>query len=251
WVDCDAFEAAEVTGVVHLAGAGVGDRRWTAAYQRTILDSRVQGTRAIASAVAKMDPQPALVSGSAIGYYGDTGNLPVDESGACGTTFLANVVRQWEEATAAARQAGARVVCARTGLVVSAHGGAFARLIKLTRMGLGGRVGSGNQLWSFIALADEVAALRWTLEHDVEGPINLVAPHPVPNRKIMREMGRVLHRPSIVPAPAAALRIAVGKFAGEILASQGVLPGRLSQGGFTWQAPTFGAALELELGVGS
>ncbi len=248
WVDLDSLRRARVGGIVHLAGAGVGDHRWTPAYKRMILDSRVRGTRAIAHAVAQLDGRPALISGSAIGYYGDTGSGCVDESGAPGSTFLARVVRQWEEAADPARKAGARVVFARTGLVVDSRGGAFERMIKLARLGLGGRLGSGRQLWSFISLTDEVAALRHCLDSDLDGPANLVAPHALPNSEVMRIIRHAVHRPGPVPTPAFALRAVVGEFAHEILAGQCVLPGRLTESGFTWRAATFGEALELALG---
>lgn len=248
WVDVDSLQRARVGGIVHLAGAGVGDRRWTPAYKRMILDSRVRGTRAIAQAVAQLDDRPTLVSGSAIGYYGDTGSECVDESGPPGSTFLADVVRQWEQAADPAREAGARVVFARTGLVVDSRGGAFERMIKLARLGLGGRLGSGRQQWSFISLTDEVAALRHCLDSGLEGPVNLVTPHPMPNSEIMRSIRRAVHRPGPIPTPAFALRAAVGEFADEIIANQCVLPGRLTESGFTWRAATFGEALKLALG---
>ncbi|MDP3972338.1 MAG: TIGR01777 family oxidoreductase [Candidatus Nanopelagicales bacterium] len=247
WVDLDRLRRARVTAIVHLAGAGVGDRRWTPAYKRMIRDSRVKGTRAIAHAASQLDGKPTLISGSAIGYYGDTGLHPVDESGPPGSTFLADVVRQWEEAARPAQEAGARVVFARTGLVVSTRGGAFAKLIKLARLGLGGRLGSGRQLWSCIALVDAVAALRHCIDADLEGPVNLVTPEPLPNRDIMRTLRKTVGRPNLGPAPSFALRALIGEFADEILASQGVLPGRLAGTGFTWRAPTFGEALELAL----
>lgn len=247
WVDVEALRSRGVTGIVNLAGAGIGDHRWTKRYKRQIRDSRVQATRTIAAAIAGLDPMPVLVSGSAIGYYGPTGTVPVDESGPAGSDFLAEVVKAWETATAAARQAGARVVLARTGLVVSSQGGAFEKLIKLTRLGLGGRLGTGRQLWSFIALADEVAALRFCLDSPLDGPVNLVAPQPVTNAEAVRELARLVHRPAVLPVPAFALRAALGEFAGDVLASQAMAPGKLTAAGFRWQSPTIREALAAAL----
>lgn len=250
WIDMPGLELAtrgELTGVVNLAGAGIGDHRWTMRYKQQIVDSRMKATRTISTAVAGWDPKPALVSGSAIGYYGSTGPTPVDESGAAGTGFLAAVVTAWEAATIAAQQAGARVVHARTGLVVSSHGGAFAKLIRLTKRGLGGRLGSGQQLWSFIVLADEVAALRFCLVEPLEGPVNLVAPLPVSNAEAVRELAQLVHRPAKLPVPAFALRAALGEFAGDVLATQAVLPSKLNAAGFQWQYPTIREALAAAL----
>lgn len=249
WVDLAALQARRVTGIVNLAGAGIGDHRWTKRYKQTIRESRVGATRTISAAVARLEPMPTLVSGSAIGYYGATEADPVAESGRSGAGFLAGVCRDWEAATTPAQQAGARVVLARTGLVVSSRGGAFAKLIRLTRLGLGGRLGSGRQLWSFIALADEVAALRCCLDHPLAGPVNLVAPMPVTNAEAVRELAGLLHRPAMLPVPAFALRAALGEFATDILSSQAVVPGQLSAAGFQWQSPTIREALAVALAV--
>ncbi|MFF9348735.1 TIGR01777 family oxidoreductase [Streptomyces sp. NPDC014734] len=240
-VGCDA--------VVHLAGAGVGDHRWTAAYKREIRDSRVLGTTAVAEAVASLDvPPKVLVSGSAIGYYGDTGDRAVDESAPAGEGFLPSVCVEWEAATAAAQEAGVRTVHARTGLVVGRAGGAWGRLFPLFRAGLGGRLGNGRQYWSFIALHDEVAALRHLLDTDsVSGPVNLTGPDPVTNAEVTAAMGRVLHRPTVLTAPAPALRLALGDFAEDVLGSQRVLPGRLLDSGFVFAFPGIDAAIRAAL----
>ncbi|WP_406252325.1 TIGR01777 family oxidoreductase [Streptomyces atratus] len=240
-VGCDA--------VVHLAGAGVGDHRWTAAYKREIRDSRVLGTSAIAEAVASLDvPPKVLLSGSAIGYYGDTGVRAVDESAPAGEGFLPSVCVEWEAATAAAGEAGVRTVHARTGLVVGREGGAWGRLFPLFRAGLGGRLGNGRQYWSFIALHDEVAALRHILDTDsLSGPVNLTGPDPVTNSEVTAAMGRVLHRPTLFTAPAPALRIALGDFAEDVLASQRVLPGQLLDSGFVFAFPGIDAAIRAAL----
>ncbi|MER5618718.1 TIGR01777 family oxidoreductase [Streptomyces sp. NPDC002215] len=240
-VGCDA--------VVHLAGAGVGDHRWTAAYKREIRDSRVLGTAAIAEAVASLDvPPKVLLSGSAIGYYGDTGDRAVDESAPAGEGFLPSVCVEWEAATAPAEEAGVRTVHARTGLVVGREGGAWGRLFPLFRAGLGGRLGDGRQYWSFIALHDEVAALRHILDTEsLSGPVNLTGPDPVTNREVTAAMGRVLHRPTLFTAPAPALRIALGDFAEDVLASQRVLPGQLLDSGFVFAFPGIDAAIRAAL----
>ena len=223
-----------VDAVVHLAGAGVGDRRWNAAYQQEILQSRVQGTDTIARAVATAGV-PVLVSGSAIGYYGDTSDRAVDETAARGNGFLAEVVERWEQAAHPALDAGVRVAFARTGLVMATQGGAMARMLPLFRLGLGGALGSGRQYWSSISLTDEVRALRFLIESDVRGAFNLTAPEPVTNAAFTRSLARALHRPAILPVPAIALRIAVGGFASEILGSQRVLPQRLLGAGFAFE----------------
>ncbi|WP_405752161.1 TIGR01777 family oxidoreductase [Streptomyces sp. NBC_00012] len=240
-VGCDA--------VVHLAGAGVGDHRWTAAYKREIRDSRVLGTTAIAGAVASLDvPPKVLLSGSAIGYYGDTGDRAVDESAPAGEGFLPSVCVEWEAATAAAQEAGVRTVHARTGLVVGREGGAWGRLFPLFRAGLGGRLGNGRQYWSFIALHDEVAAVRHILDTEsLSGPVNLTGPDPVTNREVTAAMGRVLHRPTLLTAPAPALRIALGDFAQDVLASQRVLPGQLLDSGFVFAFPGIDSAIRAAL----
>ncbi|MFE3947700.1 TIGR01777 family oxidoreductase [Streptomyces sp. NPDC059118] len=240
-VGCDA--------VVHLAGAGVGDHRWTAAYKREIRDSRVLGTAAVAEAVASLDvPPKVLLSGSAIGYYGDTGDRAVDEGAPAGEGFLPSVCVEWEAATAAAQQAGVRTVHARTGLVVAREGGAWGRLFPLFRAGLGGRLGSGRQYWSFIALHDEVAALRHILDTEsLSGPVNLTGPDPVTNSEVTAAMGRVLHRPTLFTAPSPALRIALGEFAQDVLGSQRVLPGRLLDSGFAFAFPGIDAAIRAAL----
>ncbi|PSJ28198.1 TIGR01777 family protein [Streptosporangium nondiastaticum] len=245
----DAAGLAGCTGVVHLAGAGVGDHRWTAAYKKEIRDSRVLGTAAIAEAVASLDTPPrVLVSGSAIGIYGDTGDRLADENTPPGHGFLADVCQQWEEATVAAAEAGVRTVYARTGLVVSRRGGAWGKLFPLFRAGLGGRMGSGRQYWSFIALQDHVAALRHLLEDtSLSGPVNLTAPHPVTNRQVTEVMGRVLHRPALLPVPAPVLRAALGEMASDVLGSQRVVPRRLLDSGFSFACPDVESAVRAAL----
>lgn len=237
YVDVSGLYGCEA--VVHLAGAGVGDHRWTEAYKQKIRDSRVLGTAAIAEAVASLGTPPkVLLCGSAIGYYGDTGDRPVDESAPPGEGFLPSVCVEWEGAAAPASEAGVRTVFGRTGLVVSREGGAWGRLFPIFRAGLGGRLGNGRQYWSFISLHDHVAALRHLIDTEtLSGPVNLTAPEPVTNREVTAAMGRVLRRPTVFAVPAVALRTALGGFAEDVLGSQRVLPGRLLESGFTFAFP--------------
>ncbi|MET7382567.1 TIGR01777 family oxidoreductase [Streptomyces sp. NPDC005526] len=245
----DAAGLAGCDAVVNLAGAGVGDHRWTDAYKKEIRDSRVLGTAALAEAVASLDTPPRVfVSGSAIGIYGDTGDRAVDEEAPPGDGFLPSVCVEWEEAAAPAQEAGVRTVFARTGLVVSGEGGAWGRLFPLFKAGLGGRIGDGRQYWSFIALHDEVAALRHLIDTEgLSGPVNLTAPKPLTNREITAAMGRVLHRPTLFPVPASALRVALGEMAGDVLSSQRVVPKRLLESGFTFAFPEIEEAVRAAL----
>lgn len=232
--------------VVHLAGAGIGDRRWSEARKRLIRESRTTGTRTLTAALARLDRPPrVLVSGSAIGFYGDTADRAVDEDAAQGTGFLAELVRDWEAAAAPAAAAGIRVVHPRTGLVLAREGGLLGRLLPLFRLGLGGRLGTGRQWMSWITLPDQVAALRFLIEHDVHGPVNLTAPAPVDNAGFTRALAAAVHRPAPVRVPAAALRVALGGFADEgVLISQRVLPARLTGAGFSFRHGDLGTALD-------
>ncbi|GAA0276271.1 TIGR01777 family oxidoreductase [Streptomyces polychromogenes] len=247
FVDPDGLRGCDA--VVHLAGAGVGDHRWTDAYKREIRDSRVLGTAAVARALAALDaPPPVLVCGSAVGYYGDTGSRAVDESAPAGQGFLPSVCVEWEAAAAPARDAGIRTVFARTGLVVSAEGGAWGRLFPLFRAGLGGRLGDGRQYWPYISMRDEVAALRFLIDTPgLSGPFNLTAPEPLTNREVTAAMGRVLHRPTLFAVPAPVLRVALGEFSQDVLGSQRALPARLLDAGFTFAHPGIEQALRAAL----
>ena len=235
-----------VEAVVHLAGAGIGDKRWNDAYKRELRDSRVLGTQTIARAVAELDVKPrVLVSSSAVGYYGDTGDRVVEESTPAGTDFLAGLCVEWEDASAPAAAAGIRVVHARTGLVVSAKGGAWGKLFPLFRYGLGGRLGSGDQYWPFISLTDHIAALRFAIDDEgVAGPLNFSAPEPLTNRVITKAMGRAMHRPTIASVPEFALKIVVGEFASGITGSCRAVPAGLLKAGFTFTYPTIEQSLE-------
>lgn len=246
----DTAGLAGCDALVNLAGAGIGDHRWTDAYKRELRDSRVLGTATLAAAAAALDEPPRVfLSASAMGYYGDTGQRAVDESAPHGEGFLPSLCVEWEGAAAAAQDAGIRTVIARNGLVVAREGGAWGRMFPLFKAGLGGRLGNGRQYWSFISLHDEVAALRHLLDRDdLSGPFNLTAPDPLTNREVTAAMGRVLHRPTLFTAPEPALRIVLGEMAGDVLGSQRVLPTRLLESGFQFAFPgieeTIRAALQ-------
>lgn len=234
-----------VRAVVHLAGAGVGDHRWTDDYKQTIYQSRVDGTHSIATAVAALPASVVLISGSAIGVYGtDRGDEEITESSADGPGFLADVVRAWEGAARPASDGGHRVVFARTGLVMSPQGGSFGRILPLAKLGLGGPLGNGQQYWSWITLADHVRALTHLLDDkELSGPVNMVGPAPARQVEVMAELGRALHRPAVLPAPALALRAVLGEFASDVLGSQRVLPAALEQAGFTFDSSTLPQAV--------
>lgn len=243
-IDAAALEG--VDGVVHLAGAGIGDHRWSEDYKRQVLESRTKGTDLVARTIAGLDHKPSvLVSGSAIGYYGDTGDTAVDEGAPAGNDFLADVCRLWEDATTPAEEAGIRVAHLRTGIVLSPDGGALAKLLPLFRFGLGGRMGSGRQWWSWISLDDEVAAIRWLLDHEVSGPVNATAPEPVTNAEMTRVLGSVLHRPTVLPVPSFGPKLLLGGELADALlfTSQRVVPAVLTEQAFPFSHPTLEAAL--------
>jgi uncharacterized protein len=245
-VDLMALQGTDA--VVNLSGAGVGDHRWTDAYKREILDSRVDSTRTLATAMTKLEAKPSVfVSASAIGYYGDTGDRPVDESSPVGTGFLCDVVAAWEAAADPAREAGIRVVHPRTGLVVAKEGGAWAKLFPLFRLGLGGKLGNGRQYWSWISMRDELAALSMLITSDLAGPVNLTGPNPATNAEVTAAMGRVLGRPTLLPAPAFALKAALGEFSTEVLGSARVMPNVLEQHGFPFADTTVESAITAAL----
>ncbi|MEW2520389.1 TIGR01777 family oxidoreductase [Actinacidiphila alni] len=248
----DGAGLAGCEAVVHLAGAGIGDRRWTDARKKELVDSRVLGTGTIARAAAGLDSPPrVLVSASAIGIYGDTGDRAVDEDTPPGSGFLAELCQEWEAAADPARAAGIRTVHPRTGLVVAKGGGAWARLFPLFKAGLGGRLGDGRQFWSFISLHDEVAAIRYALDTaELSGPVNLTAPEPLTNREITALMGKVLHRPTVAAVPESVLRLVLGELAQDVVGSQRVLPKRLSESGFRFAFPAFEQTVTAALSAG-
>ncbi|MDC0773403.1 TIGR01777 family oxidoreductase [Streptomyces sp. HD] len=243
----DAAGLAGCDAVVNLAGANVGSRRWTEAYKAKLRSGRVLGTAALAEAIAALRPEErprVFVNGSAIGYYGETGERTVDESSPAGQGFLPSLVVDWEGAAAPAQEAGVRTAFARTGLVVARDGGAWGRLFPLFKAGLGGRMGNGRQYWSFVSLHDEVAAIRHLIDTDgLTGPFNVTAPQPLTNREITEAMGRVLHRPTLFTVPAPVLRAVLGEMAGDVLGSQRVLPKRLLESGFTFAFPEIEGAV--------
>lgn len=245
----DTERLAGTEAVVHLAGAGVGDHRWTDAYKKEILDSRVKGTDTIARAMASLDPKPrVLVSASAIGFYGDTGDRSVTEMDPAGHGFLADVVVAWEAAANPARDAGIRVVHPRTGLVVAGNGGAWGRMFPLFKAGVGGKLGSGKQYWSWISLRDEIAALTYLIDNEsMSGPVNLTAPTPQTNAEITKVMGSVLGRPTLLAVPSVALKVALGEFSTEVLGSARVLPAKLEQSNFTFADQTVESAIRQAL----
>jgi uncharacterized protein (TIGR01777 family) len=242
-----------VEAVVHLAGAGIGDKRWTAARRRTVIESRTKGTDLLARTLAGLARPPrVLVSGSAIGYYGDRGDEVLTEASGPGHLFLSEICMAWEAATAPAEAAGIRVAHVRTGLVVTARGGFMGRLLPLVRLGLGGRLGPGDQWWSWITITDEVAAIRFLLDHDVAGAVNLAAPEPVTNAAFTKILGRAVRRPTFLAVPRFGPRLLLGReMADELLfASQRVEPAVLEREGFPFTHRDLAGALRAELGLG-
>jgi uncharacterized protein (TIGR01777 family) len=233
-----------LTAVVHLAGAGVGDHRWSPAYKKEILESRVNGTATIATALAELGEPIALVSGSAIGAYGDRGDELLTEDSERGKGFLADVVHAWEAATAPARDAGLTVVHARTGIVLSSEGGAMGPVLPLARLGLAGPLGSGKQYWSWITLHDEVRAMAHLIDQKISGTANLVSIAPMRQKDVMKALGARLGRPAVLPAPALALKVALGEFATDILGSQRALPSVLTASGFVFEHDTIESAMQ-------
>jgi uncharacterized protein (TIGR01777 family) len=244
-IDNGALDGAGA--VVHLAGAGIGDHRWTVARKDEIMSSRVNTTRLLSRSLADMaKPPPVLVSASAIGYYGDRGDEELTETSAGGTGFQADVCRAWEAATAEAEAAGIRVVHLRSAVVLARQGGALGKQLPLFRAGLGGRLGSGRQWFSWITRRDEVRAIIHVIgDTSLVGAVNASAPGPVTNREFTTRLGAVLHRPAVAAVPPVALRLAFGRqFADELLlGSLRVLPGRLVDAGFRFEDPDIEGAL--------
>jgi uncharacterized protein len=241
----DAAALAGVDAAVHLSGETVAGR-WTEAKKKRILESRVKSTRLLSESLARVDPSPAvLVCASAIGYYGDSGDERLTERNPGGAGFLADVVRGWEAAASPAAEGGIRVVNLRSGIVLSASGGALERMLLPFRLGLGGSFGDGSQYMSWIALDDELGVIEHALAvQQLSGPVNAVAPNPVTNREFAKTLGRVLGRPAVVRTPAVALRVALGEFAQEsLLAGQRAVPERLLESGYQFRHPELERAL--------
>ena len=249
----DPAAVADLDAVVHLAGAGVADKRWTAARKQVVLGSRVDGTTALAEAIAQARAQAqgptVLLSMSGSNYYGDTGDRVTDETGASGQGFLPEVCRLWEAATAPASDAGVRVARMRTAPVLTGEGGILGRQLLIFKAGLGAPLGSGEQWLSWITLPDAVAAMRHLLTADVEGPVNLASPAPVTNRAFTKALGRAVHRPTLpVKVPGFALRLAIGPATDEIiLIGQRLEPAVLERSGFTFAHPDIDTALRAVL----
>lgn len=233
--------------VVCLSGVGVGDHRWTDSYKEQILASRVDTVRTIARTMATLASSGALIAASAVGYYGDTGDRIVEEDAAAGSSFLSRVCVRWEAAAAPAVAAGIRVAHLRTGLVLSGEGGLLKRLKPIVQTGLAGKLGSGRQFMPWISLADEVGAIRFLLERDVSGPVNLTGPAPARNADFMSLLGHVLRRPTVLPTPGPALKIALGEFAAEVLTGQRAVPAALSAAGFEFRHADLESALRWAL----
>lgn len=244
------IEAAKLEGhdaAVHLAGVGIGDHRWTDEHKRSVLDSRVQGTTLLARTLAGLSAPPTvLVSGSAVGFYGDRGDEELTESSGPGTGFLTDVVEAWEAAAAPASEAGIRVVRSRTGVVLTAKGGALKKQLLPFKLGVGGKLGTGRQWLSWISLEDEVAALTHAITSDqLAGPVNVTSPEPVTNAEFTATLARVLHRPALLPVPTPALHVLFGREMVKemMLSGQRVLPAALQESGFQFSHPHLEDAL--------
>jgi uncharacterized protein len=226
-IDLDALDG--VDAVFHLAGAGVGDKRWSAAYRSEILNSRLLGTTTIANACQQLQTD-VFISASAIGYYGETGNRAVAETDKGGSDFLSVVCREWEAVADLAPSV--RTIKLRTGLVLDPTGGALGRMIPLFKLGLGGKLGSGKQWWSWITLHDQIRAMMFLMNSKIEGAVNLTSPNPVTNQEFTASLARVLKRPALFPAPAFALKAVLGGFSSEVLGSKKVIPKVLTDAKF-------------------
>ncbi len=245
----DPKAASGLDVIVHLAGENVAAGRWTAARRGRISASRGPATRRLVESLSRLERPPRVfLCASAVGYYGDRGDEPLDEDSASGAGFLASVCEEWEAAARMAEAVCERTVQLRFGIVLSARGGALARMLPAFRLGLGGRLGSGRQYVPWIHIDDAVAAIRHALERDIQGPVNLVAPEQVTNLDLTRAIAAALGRPALLPAPAPALRLVFGAMAREtLLASARVLPAVLKETGFSCRSPTLGEALAREL----
>ncbi|MGH3728644.1 MAG: TIGR01777 family oxidoreductase [Micromonosporaceae bacterium] len=237
-----------VDAVVNLSGAGVGDKRWSEAYKKTIRDSRVMPTTSLATAIARADRPPSvLLNAAGIHYYGDTGEHAVDEDSPPGTGWFVETSQEWEAATDPAADAGVRVVLLRTAPVLAASGPLLKPMLPLFRLGLGGRLSTGTQYMSWISLADWLGAVMFLLEHEIAGPVNLSAPHPETNREFTRDLAAAVRRPAVLPVPRFAIRIALGEFGHHALESLRVMPGVLDREGYQFQHPHLAEALRWAL----
>jgi uncharacterized protein (TIGR01777 family) len=242
----DAGPLEGLQAVVHLAGENIGGRRWSAEQKRRLRNSRVEGTRNLARSLGRLaSPPQVLVCASAVGFYGDRGDELLDESSRAGTGFLADLCREWEAAADDASKLGIRVIQTRFGVVLSQDGGALQKMLLPFKMGAGGRIGSGRQYWSWVALPDVISAIRYAISTpSLAGPVNVVSPQPATNSDFTRTLAKVLHRPAVLPMPAALARLALGEMADELLlASARVVPRKLEASGFTFQFSDLESAL--------
>jgi uncharacterized protein len=242
----DAAAAAGAEALVHLAGASIAGGRWNAARKNLLRTSRIDATRHLVGALAKLHSPPRLIIGaSAIGYYGNRGEETLTEASAPGNDFLAGVCREWEAQTARGAEFGARVVNLRTGIVLAAHGGALPQMALPFKLGAGGRLGDGRQWMSWLTLREAVRIIEFALTTTgLAGPVNAVAPNPVRNAEFTSILAKTLHRPALFPAPAFALRLALGEMAdGLLLASQKVVPSKLAAAGYRFEQPDLASAL--------
>ena len=242
----DAKAAEGADALVHLAGASIADGRWNAARKKLLGTSRVEATRYLMGALAKLQQSPrVIVASSASGYYGDRGDEPLTETSAPGNGFLPGLCREWEAESARGGEFGARVVMLRFGIILAAHGGALAKMALAFKLGAGGRLGSGTQWMSWLTLAEAVGIVRFALANStLSGPANAVTPNPVQNSEFTRVLAQTLHRPALFPAPAFALRLALGEMADALLlASQKMKPAKLEQAGYRFAQPELASAL--------
>jgi len=252
----DPNKLVGINAIVNLAGVGIGDKRWSRKRMEQIISSRVEGTELICKTIAgiKSDERPSvLINASAIGYYGHTGSNPATENSPLGEGFLADVCSKWEESTLEAERAGIRVVHARTGIVLSASGGLLKRLLPIFKLGLGGCIGSGEQLMSWISLRDEIAAIKWMLDNEINGPVNLVSPEPLSNFEFSKTLGDVLRRPVVFKIPSSVLSLVYGRQLVDelMISSQSIVPEVLLKNNFTFSDPVLKKALENEIRSGS
>jgi uncharacterized protein len=249
--EIDASRLVSHDAVVHLAGESIAEGRWTPEKKRRILESRVRGTRLLAETIASLpEPPKVMISASGVNYYGDRGNELLREDSGPGNTFLAEVCKAWEAAADPAREAGIRVVHLRNGIVLSTEGGALARTLPTFKLGGGGRIGSGRQYWSWVALDDVVGAMIHAIENDHGGgPVNVGSPNPLTNAEYTKALGKVLNRPTVFPLPAPAARLMLGEVADELLlASVRVEPAKLKETGYEFRYPELEGALRHLLG---
>ncbi len=247
-IDAEALDG--VGAVIHLAGAGIGDKRWNESYKQVLLESRTKGTSLLASTLAGLNTPPKVfVCGSAIGFYGDRGDEVLTEESEAGTGFLPDMVQKWEASAQSAVDAGIRTTFARTGIVLSKDGGALEKLLLQFKFFLGGKMGSGSQWMSWISLDDEVRAILHLLESDLSGPVNLTAPAPTTNADLAKAIGAAIGRPSFLPVPSFGPRLLLGKEMADVLLFEGarILPARLEASGFEFAHADLETALSAVL----